>query len=95
MSYLDKLNQFDETHQKAVESIKKFLEPHDRYDTQMNGLVEWMLYRVYSSEDMELYNPQKAAIHEAKFIAEFGRKASTRNESWMRNGRGVSPDPIA
>lgn len=71
-----------------------FDEPEIREEAHM-GLVEWMLYRAYSSEDTEMYNPTKAAVHEAKFIAEFGRKASTRNETWMRNGRGVSPDPIA
>jgi hypothetical protein len=70
-------------------------EPEIREEAHM-GLVEWMLYRAYSREDApELYNPQKAAIHEAKFIAEFGRKTSARNEAWMRNGRGVQPDPIA
>lgn len=59
------------------------------------ALVPWMLYRAYSREDTELYNDQKAAAHLAKFEAEFGRKASGRNEEWVRNGQGKMPGPIA
>lgn len=59
------------------------------------ALVPWMLYRAYSREDTDLYNDQKAAVHLAKFEAEFGRKASGRNEEWVRNGQGEMPGPIA
>lgn len=59
------------------------------------ALVPWMLYRAYSREDTDLYNDTKAAVHLAKFEAEFGRKASGRNEEWMRSGRGEMPGPIA
>lgn len=59
------------------------------------SLVPWMLYRAYSREDNDLYNDRKAAVHLAKFEAEFGRKASGRNEQWVRDGGGAVPGPIA
>lgn len=59
------------------------------------ALVAWMLYRAYSREDNDLYNDTKAAVHLAKFEAEFGRKASGRNEEWVRGGQGLMPGPIA
>lgn len=74
--------------------LNDFDEPEIREELHQ-GLVEWMCFRAYSRQETEMFNPQKAALHEARFIAEFGRKASGRNESWMRNGRGLSPDPIA
>jgi hypothetical protein len=59
------------------------------------SLVPWMLYRAYSREDSDLYNDRKAAIHLAKFEAEFGQKASGRNEEWVRAGEKSAPEPIA
>lgn len=59
------------------------------------SLVPWMLYRAYSREDSDLYNDQKAAVHLAKFEAEFGQKASGRNEEWVRVGETPAPEPIA
>ena len=59
------------------------------------ALVPWMLYRAYSREDSDLYNDRKAAVHLAKFEAEFGHKASGRNEEWVRRGSGLTPGPIA
>ena len=59
------------------------------------ALVPWMLYRAYSREDTDLYNDRKAAVHLAKFEAEFGGKASGRNEHWMRAGADPMPGPIA
>jgi hypothetical protein len=59
------------------------------------GLVDWMLYRAYSREDTDLHNDGKAAVALARFEAEFGRKASGRNEAWVRNGQGLNPGPIA
>jgi hypothetical protein len=59
------------------------------------ALVPWMLYRAYSREDTELYNDRKAAVHLAKFEAEFGGKASGRNEEWERQGLPLMPGPIA
>jgi hypothetical protein len=59
------------------------------------ALVPWMLYRAYSRVDTDLYNDAKAAVQLAKFEAEFGRKASGRNEEWVRNGQGEMPAPIA
>jgi hypothetical protein len=58
-------------------------------------LVDWMLYRAYSREDTEMYNPQSAGVALGRFIAEFGEKKSGRNEAWSRTASGVQPPPIA
>lgn len=58
------------------------------------ALVDWMLYRVYSSQDTDLYNDAKAAIALRRFEAEFGRKTSGRNEQWQRVAQSM-PGPIA
>lgn len=57
------------------------------------ALVDWMLYRVYSSQDTDLYNDAKAAIGLRRFEAEFGRKTSGRNEQWQRVAQSM-PGPI-
>lgn len=59
------------------------------------GLVDWMLYRAYSREDTDLYNDAKAILALRRFEAEFGRKASARNEEWVRSGAAMMPGPIA
>lgn len=59
------------------------------------GLVQWMLHRSYSTLDSELYSAAQSADALARFEAEFGRKASGRNEQWMRAGSHATPDPIA
>lgn len=58
-------------------------------------LVDWMLYRAHSREDQEIFNEQKAAKALARFEAEFGRKASGRNEAWSRYGESMNASPIA
>ena len=59
------------------------------------ALVDWMLYRAFSRLDTDLYNDAKAKIALDRFEAEFGGKASGRNEEWMRRGADVMPGPIA
>lgn len=59
------------------------------------ALVNWMMYRAYSRADSDLYDERKAALALGRFEAEFGGKASARNEQWVRNGAGAMPDPIA
>lgn len=59
------------------------------------ALVDWMLYRVYSTTDGDLFDPRKAEVSLKNFEAEFGSKASTRNETWVRNGAGAQPRPLA
>lgn len=59
------------------------------------GLVEWMLHRVFSQVDAEVYDATKAALSQQRFEAEFGRKVSGRNEEWARRGAGLMPGPIA
>lgn len=59
------------------------------------ALVNWILFRAYGRQDSELYNDQKSMLALSRFEAEFGRKASGRNEEWVRNGLGAMPCPIA
>lgn len=59
------------------------------------ALVDWMLYRAYNTTDGDLFDPRKAEVSLKRFEAEFGSKASLRNESWVRAGSGAQPDPLA
>ena len=59
------------------------------------ALVDWMLYRAYSREDNDLYNDAKAILALRRFEAEFGTKASARNEELVRSGAAMMPGPIA
>jgi len=59
------------------------------------ALVDWALYRAHSREDQEIFNEVKAAKALARFEAEFGRKASGRNEAWSRYGERMNAAPIA
>ena len=69
-------------------------EPEIREEAH-EALVEWMLYRAYSRQDIELYDEQKARGALASFEAEFGRKASLRNEQWVRDGADLDVPPLA
>lgn len=46
------------------------------------GLVSWMKYRVYSTDDSDLYDPKQAAAALADFEREFGPSSSIVNERW-------------
>jgi hypothetical protein len=59
------------------------------------SLVDWALYRAHSREDQEIFNEVKAAKALIRFEAEFGRKASGRNEAWSRSGERMNAAPIA
>lgn len=59
------------------------------------SLVDWMLYRAHSREDQEIFNETKAMRALVRFEAEFGRKASGRNEAWSRFGERMNAAPIA
>jgi hypothetical protein len=48
-----------------------------RYD---DGLIEWMKYRAYLVDDVELYDPKQAAHALARFSAEFGEAIGAINE---------------
>ena len=69
-------------------------EPEIREEAH-EALVEWMLYRAYSRQDIELYDEQKARSALASFEAEFGRKTSLRNEQWVRDGADLDVPPLA
>lgn len=59
------------------------------------ALAQWLLYRVFSIRDGELFDPNKAAIALANFEREFGKRQSARNEMWRRDHLQVSMEPIA
>ena len=59
------------------------------------ALVQWMLYRAYSRQDAETFDPKKASRALLEFEREFGGKASMRNEQWVRDSHAVGADPIA
>ena len=67
--------------------------PEVRPDTH-KALVDWMLYRAFSQHDGDLYDEGKARAALSRFEAEFGERASARNEAWQRNGIPMSY-PIA
>lgn len=57
-----------------------------------DGLVDWMLHRAYSMPDSEIYSPKKSAEHEARFIAEFGKRSSAQDEIWIEREHGYEQD---
>lgn len=59
------------------------------------GLVNWLLYRAYSKQDSDIFNADKAAASLRLFEAEFGQKASARNEQWMRDRTTIETPTIA
>ncbi|WP_043004871.1 DUF6682 family protein [Comamonas testosteroni] len=59
------------------------------------ALVEWVIHRVYGTQDVDLYDPNKSETALRKFEAEFGKKSSLRNENWVRDGAGALPAPLA
>lgn len=59
------------------------------------ALVAWMLYRAYSRPDSDLTDNLRARTALAKFEAEFGPKVSARNEQWIRQAKGLMPEPLA
>lgn len=59
------------------------------------GLVQWMLYRAYSKQDSDLFDPNKAAKALNEFEKEFGKKASARNERWQADRPMIDTPTIA
>ena len=59
------------------------------------ALAQWMLYRVFSIRDSELFDPNKAGVALANFEREFGKRQSARNEMWRREHLQSGADPIA
>lgn len=59
------------------------------------ALAQWMLYRVFSIRDSELFDPNKAANALANFEREFGKRQSARNEAWRQERIQGGAEPIA
>lgn len=59
------------------------------------ALVKWMLYRAYSKQDADLFDPNKAANALAEFEREFGRRSSARNERWQAERPQIDTPTIA
>lgn len=56
------------------------------------GLVNWMLFRAYSKQDSQAYNPKAAAAFLADFEAEFGKKSSAIDEAWLAREQDFTED---
>lgn len=61
----------------------------------VNSLVQWMLYRAYSRQDADSFDPKKAATALAEFEREFGKKTSARNASWRLSSPRLIGQPLA
>lgn len=59
------------------------------------ALVKWMLYRAYSSDDTDMFNPDQANKALREFELEFGKKKSARNEQWAKERYVFSTPPLA
>ena len=64
-------------------------EIHIRYH---ESLVFWMLYRAYSKQDSETLDKQKAAANLALFEAEFGKKSTAIDETWIEREHGYTDE---
>jgi len=69
-------------------------EPEIRKDYHP-ALVQWMLYKAYAKQDVDLFDPRKSSLALAEFEKEFGRKVSARNETWQRERNTISAEPVA
>ena len=58
------------------------------------SLVNWILYRAYSRQDADMFDPNKAAIALKQFESEFGARVSARNEEWMRQRHVTDAAPL-
>lgn len=78
--------------------LKQLSAPSDEPEIRREAhpaLVAWMLYRAYSRPDSDLTDNLRARTALAKFEAEFGPKVSARNEQWIRQAKGLMPEPLA
>ena len=41
-----------------------------------SGLIAWVMFRAFSKIDADLFDPQRAAIEEARFTQQFGKRPS-------------------
>lgn len=55
-------------------------------------LIDWMLYRYYSTNDAELRDDKAAAAALADFESEFGPPATAIEEAWAQEHYGFSDD---
>ena len=77
---------------KAMQSEEDEPEIREEYHP---ALVKWMLYRAYSRQDADMFDPQKAAMALADFEREFGKKASGRNARWQEDRVNIDTPTIA
>lgn len=76
----------------APKSLDDAIEFRDEYAP---ALVQWMLYRAYSKQDADSFDPAKAARSLAEFEREFGRKVSARNAQWQQEQPQMLFYPLA
>jgi len=53
-----------------------------------NGLVNWMLFRMFSKQDAETNDPKKAANALERFEEEFGKKSAAIDEKYIEDNYG-------
>lgn len=56
------------------------------------SLVEGMLMYAYSKVDSETFAPDRAAVHEAAFVREFGPASSAIDENWLERNHDMLED---
>lgn len=56
------------------------------------GLVNWMQYRAYMKQDSQVFDPKAASVAESMFEAEFGKRSSAQDESWISREHGYFPE---
>ncbi len=60
----------------------------DRYHL---NLIDWMLYRAFMSRDKEeKYRPEESAARLTAFEAEFGKRSSAIDETWIQRQHGYT-----
>ena len=58
------------------------------------GLVQWMLFRVFSRPDADHFNADKADRARKLFIQQFGEEPSARNLAWRTHEMIWFPEPL-
>lgn len=53
------------------------------------SLVFWMLYRAFSKQDADTYDPKRAQLNLDLFEAEFGKKSTAIDEQWTQMQEGM------
>lgn len=64
---------------KEITDLGQEPEIHRRWH---HSLLHWVRYRCYSTEDEQVFDPNKASLALGLFEGEFGTESSAQNEQW-------------